>query len=88
MIFDETPRMLANRTAQLQQMLAGIAIVEAPQEILQGFIPLGRAGGRAGYGELCQHYFNLRTAGLDRPAALQALAAPDAPGGAGSRGAP
>ncbi|MFS8036619.1 hypothetical protein ACI7BZ_06560 [Xanthobacter sp. AM11] len=80
-VFDETPRMLANRTAQLQNMLAGIAIAEPPQDILEGFIPLGRAGGRAGYSDLCHHYFNLRASGLDRAAALKALAtaAPRAP---------
>jgi hypothetical protein len=77
-LFDETPRMLANRTAQLQRMLAEKALMEAPQDLLEDFIRLaredGRTRGRFGFGDLCQHYFNLRAAGLGRGAALEALA--------------
>lgn len=78
-LFDETPRMLANRTAQLQEMLAASGIRESADVLLEGFMDLGRPGGRAGYGDLCQHYYNLRVAGVDRAAALKALAA-GAPG--------
>lgn len=86
-LFDETPRMLANRTAQLQRMLAEAAMAEAPQDLLEGFIRVARTGGRAdaqtlgrqrpgrlGFGDLCQHYFNLRAQGLSHAAALEALA--------------
>jgi len=87
-VFHETPRMLANRTVQLQRMLADISIVEAPQEILQGFIPLGQRGRPAGYADLCQHYFNLRNTGFDRAAALRALASSSGHDGGGLRGTP
>lgn len=73
-LFDETPRMLANRTAQLKRMLAERAVDEAPDVILEGFIRIARAGPHPGYSDLCQHYFNLRAAGLDRAAALEVLA--------------
>ncbi|MFG1371959.1 hypothetical protein V5F32_07280 [Xanthobacter oligotrophicus] len=77
-LFDETPRMLANRTAQLQRMLAGKAVTEPPQELLEDFIRLAREdarpGRRSGFGDLCQHYYNLRASGLGRLAALEALA--------------
>lgn len=86
--FHETPRMLANRTAQLQQMLADIAVAEPPELILQGFIPLGHRGRPTGYADLCQHYFNLRKSGLDRAAALRALDAASSHDGAGPGGRP
>lgn len=76
-LFDEAPRMLANRTAQLQRMLAEKAVTESPQDLLEGFIRLaredGRTHGRPGFSDLCQHYYNLRESGLDRAAALEAL---------------
>lgn len=72
--FDETPRMLANRTVQLQAMLAGIAIQETPAALLEGFVHLGTGPAHIGYSDLCQHYFNLRASGLDRTAALATLA--------------
>lgn len=80
-LFDETPRMLANRTAQLEAMLAGLSVKEPADLLLEGFITLGRGRGRAGYGDLCQHYYNLRVSGLDRAAALAALARPRQKGG-------
>ncbi|MFG1348035.1 hypothetical protein [Xanthobacter autotrophicus] len=86
-LFDETPRMLANRTAQLQGMLAEKGVAEPPQDLLEDFIRLAREDGgtrgRFGFGDLCQHYFNLRASGLGRVAALEALALARA--GQGSR---
>lgn len=72
--FDETPRMLANRTTQLQTMLAGIAVQETPTVLLDGFVHLGTGPAHIGYSDLCQHYFNLRASGLDRTTALATLA--------------
>lgn len=73
-LFDETPRMLANRTAQLQTMLSALAVNEPPRVLIEGFLDVGRAGGGIGYSDLCQHYYNLRASGLDRTAALGTLA--------------
>ena len=77
-VFDENRRMLANRTLQLQRMLGEMSVVETPQALLGGFIRVGRAVGRIGYSDLCQHYFNLRAGGLSRDEALAALATPAA----------
>lgn len=82
-LFEENRRMVANRTLQLERMLAGLSLVEPPQALLEGFIAVGRSARRVGYGELCQHYFNLRAAGASRQEALAALGAP-----AGGRGTP
>lgn len=77
-VFDENRRMLANRTLQLERMLGEISVVESPQALLGGFIQVGRAIRRIGYSDLCQHYFNLRAAGVSREDTLAALAAPAA----------
>lgn len=77
-VFDENRRMLANRTLQLERMLGEISVVETPQALLAGFIAVGRAVGRIGYSDLCQHYFNLRAAGAHRAEALAVLATPAA----------
>ncbi|MBP2148070.1 hypothetical protein [Xanthobacter flavus] len=77
-VFDENRRMLANRTLQLERMLGEISVVETPQALLAGFIAVGRAVGRIGYSDLCQHYFNLRAAGARRAEALAVLATPAA----------
>ena len=77
-VFDENRRMLANRTLQLKRMLDEMSVDESPQMLLGGFITVGRAVGRIGYSDLCQHYFNLRAGGLSREEAIAALAAPAA----------
>lgn len=69
-LFHETPRMLANRTAQLHRMLAGRAIEETPSAILEGLIIVAGNGRKRSYGALCQHYFNLRAEGHGRTEAL------------------
>ncbi|WP_144428285.1 hypothetical protein [Azospirillum thiophilum] len=83
--YDETPRMIANRVVQLQEMLAGRGMAEGTDSLIEGFLSLGAggaggvAGGVAGrgskrrFGEDCQHYFYLRSAGLDHRDALAAL---------------
>ncbi len=72
--FLETPRMIANRTAQLSDMLAldgkeesYIDLIESLTKIVEG------SKGKQEYGDLCQHYYNLRHHGTDKAAALAAL---------------
>ncbi len=73
--FGETGRMIANRAVQLETMLSEIGIRETAREIIADFSTLAGKGARAGFSDLCQHYYNLRKQGLDRRAALAALAA-------------
>ena len=80
--FDETDRMIANRTVQLEGMLREIGIRESAQDILRAFIPLAAKGSRRGFGDLCQHYYNLRAQGSAREAALAALRDARSPAGA------
>ena len=73
--FVEDPRMIANRTVQLGQMLAEVGKGEAYGTLIEG---LGQVAARHGrhkslYGEMCQHYFNTRSRGLGHEAALAVL---------------
>lgn len=79
--FDETDRMIANRAAQLEDMLRGIGVHERAREIVIAFMPLAAKGSRRGFGDLCQHYYNLRAQGADRAAALAALRGAGGTGG-------
>ncbi|GJE61043.1 MxaH protein [Methylobacterium trifolii] len=74
--FIEDPRMIANRTAQLEQMLAEVGKREPARAILDGLGGIAAARGRhkSLYGEMCQHYFNARAQGNDHAAALGQLA--------------
>jgi hypothetical protein len=72
--FGDQSRMIANRAAQLESMLADLgfsedamALIEALMRIAEGSKPTG------GFAPLCQYYFNLRTQGLDREQALDTL---------------
>lgn len=71
--FGETDRMIANRAVQLETMLSEIGIRESAREIIADFSTLAAKGSRAGFSDLCQHYYNLRVQGMDRTAALAAL---------------
>jgi hypothetical protein len=72
--YEETPRMIANRTVQLEQMLAARGIVESTRLILEGFVALqGENDVRRGFGEVVQQYFNIRAAGMSREQALLSL---------------
>lgn len=72
--FLESSRMLTNRTAQLGAMLAAD---DRPEDYagLLGALSLvaSGAGKKQTYGELCQHYFNLRHDGMERNAAIATL---------------
>ena len=75
--FVEDRRMIANRTVQLGQMLGEVGKGEAYRTLLDGFAQIAAARGRhkSLYGEMCQHYFNIRTRGLGHEAALAELSA-------------
>ena len=73
--FLETDRMLANRTAQLGEMLAADGHAEDFAQLIGSLVEVAAtAGQKQTYGELCQHYYNLRHAGVERDAALRMLA--------------
>ncbi|MCJ8144045.1 hypothetical protein MKI84_14080 [Ancylobacter sp. A5.8] len=80
--FGETDRMIANRAVQLEAMLGEIGIKESAEEIIAGFAAFAGKGARAGFSDLCQHYYNLRAQGLSREASFAALKAEAQPGGA------
>jgi hypothetical protein len=70
----ETPRMIANRTVQLEEMLAAHGIVESARLVIEGLVALrGEGDERRGFGEAVQQYFNIRSAGLSREQALLSL---------------
>ncbi|MCK0208495.1 hypothetical protein MWN33_10675 [Starkeya koreensis] len=71
--FGETDRMIANRAVQLETMLREIRIEEGAKQILADFAKLAPKGARAGFSDLCQHYYNLRAQGVGRAEALERL---------------
>ncbi len=75
--FVEDRRMIANRTVQLGQMLGEVGKGEAYGTILDGLGRVAAARGRhkSLYGEMCQHYFNIRARGVEHAAALAELSA-------------
>lgn len=85
--FIEDPRMIANRTVQLAQMLAEAGKPESYADLLDGLEDVAASTTRKQlYGELCQHYYNTRQQGADRAATLEKLteryaAQPDAKAG-------
>jgi hypothetical protein len=74
--FLESDRMVANRTAQLAEMLAEDGKPEEPAALIEGLASVvDPTRGKETYGELCQFYFTLRHGGADRDAALGQLRA-------------
>lgn len=72
--FLESDRMLANRTAQTGKMLAEDGRAEDYAGLLKAFANVAAAAGqKQTYGELCQHYYNLRHKGAARDDALRLL---------------
>lgn len=77
--FVEDPRMVANRTMQLEAMLAEIQIpenqvAESPAALIADLAGVAAASGRRQlYGEMCQHYVTVRRDGHSREAALARL---------------
>ena len=72
--FIEDPRMIANRTVQLGEMLGQAGKSERYETLLEGLTRVAQgARGRQLYGEMCQHYYNTRQQGADRGTALARL---------------
>ena len=72
--FGEKPRMIANRAVQLEGMLAAQGIHESAPDLIKLLASTADiAGGKEGFGAICQHYFNLRQQGIGREAAVQQL---------------
>jgi hypothetical protein len=73
--FLESDRMLANRTAQIGEMLAADGHAEDFAQLINSLVEVAAsAGQKQTYGELCQHYYNLRHSGVERDEALRMLA--------------
>ena len=74
--FFEDQRMIANRTAQTADMLAEAGQSERYVDIMTGMVDVADATvSKKAYGDMVQHYLNLRKAGMDRTAALASLTA-------------
>jgi hypothetical protein len=74
MFFLESPRMLANRSAQLGEMLSAAGMSEDYARLIVDLSRVAASSARKQtFGELCQHYFNLRRQGQGREAAFVAL---------------
>lgn len=72
--FIEDPRMIANRTVQLGQMLAEAGHPESYGDLLDGLEAVAASTRHKQlYGEMCQHYYNTRQQGWDRADALARL---------------
>lgn len=72
--YRESPRMIANRAVQLQTMLDEEGIGEDAVTLLAALAQLPPVN-RVSFSADCQHYYNLRTQGLDHAQALARLAA-------------
>ncbi len=72
--FHDGPRMIANRSVQLETMLAEQKIDQPFMQLLEGFGKLSEGEIKHGvYGELCAQYFTLRKSGRDHEQAMAAL---------------
>jgi hypothetical protein len=72
--FNEEPRMIANRSVQMAEMLRERGAMEHPLEILNDLLAVpGPDTGFVTFSDLCHHYFTIRQRGLERRAALDAL---------------
>jgi hypothetical protein len=70
----ETPRMIANRAVQLEEMLAARGIAEDAGLAIEGLAALREdSGDRRSFGEAVQHYFNIRQIAPSREQALRSL---------------
>lgn len=75
-VYRESERMIANRAAQVSDMLADIGITEPATTVLTDLTHVaGEVGQTEGFGGIAQHYFNLRAASVARSEALTALKA-------------
>jgi hypothetical protein len=73
--FLESGRMLANRTAQTGAMLEADGRKESYAALIAALTDVAAAAGaKQTFGQLCQHYYNLRRKGVERAEALKILA--------------
>jgi hypothetical protein len=72
--FGESPRMIANRSAQLEAMLKDVGQNENAVTLISNLTDaVGGAGQTEGFGAICQHYFNIRKEGLSPEDAIADL---------------
>jgi hypothetical protein len=84
-LYRESERMIANRAAQLSDMLTANGVREDADDVLADLAGLpGEIGQTEGFGAVAQMYHNLRSSGVDRTAALAALKTRYGPRGAAS----
>lgn len=71
--FEESHRMIANRSAQLEDMLQEQNINETAVNLLAWFVALPTTQSPYSYSALCHYFFNLRTQGLEKSAIQDSL---------------
>lgn len=71
--FDESHRMVANRAAQLQDMLAEHDIHEDAISLMQWFVDLPATQHPHSFSAMCQYYYNMRSQGYSQQEVGQAL---------------
>jgi len=71
--FRESPRMIANRAVQLEDMLLEIGIEESAISLIDHFTHLPTVGTPHNFSAYCQYYFNIRAKGYPQGYALTEL---------------
>lgn len=71
--FRESPRMIANRAVQLEDMLMEIGIEESAVSLIDNFTHLPTEGTPHNFSAYCQYYFNIRAKGYPQGYALTEL---------------
>lgn len=71
--FDESHRMIANRAAQLEDMLQEHGIQETAVDRMEWFTQLPTLQTPHSFSALCQYYYNLRTQGKTEDEIIQNL---------------
>jgi hypothetical protein len=71
--FRESPRMIANRAVQLEDMLLEIGIEESAVSLIDFFTHLPTMGTPHSFSAYCQYYFNIRAKGYPQGYALTEL---------------
>ena len=73
-LYRESERMIANRAAQLSEMLKASGVEEDADDVLADLAAVaGEIGQTEGFGAVAQMYHNLRSSGVGRAEALAAL---------------
>lgn len=71
--FRESPRMIANRAVQLEDMLMEIGVEESAVSLIDHFTHLPTKGTPHNFSAYCQYYFNIRAKGYAQGYALTEL---------------